>query len=193
MTNHSIAKALTAVLNREDYPVIKAHIAHLAGIPNAEFYGVMAQANPLVEFAREHGVPALAPLWGLADHKHRLVFPGSELDAEQAAKRKAAADYNRVHMERRRRLLSKATKIHYRLTGEAIFGTSKRKEFEGEMWELWMVWRDLLLDSTGKRGEGHTNALIKLFWEDIEARLDKALAGDQQVGRDVLGMKPGGG
>lgn len=187
---NAIRRALVELANHDDYTQLKRDIELLGRTQYGALTGDLAVLNPLVDFARCNTYDRLQPLWELADQKAREIR--WEAAPIQRPTEDAAADRKRqdsaVLMKARRERWTKAAKLWFRLTGERLIGTDtdRRREFEKEIQATWMVWRDELLTPDLSRDE--RLEIIRAFWEDIDTQLDQALAGDETVGRQVLGL-----
>lgn len=169
-----LRKAIRFLLNREDdYHALKQEILTLAKTPHGGFQDEFCVLDPLVIAAREKPVDIVDNLFGLCDRYYRRRRPEP---------RKTA--YQRQYMAERRRRLNNAIKLKQRWDDRRM-NAAEKDEFRSEMQAWWMVLQDeWLLERGGTRSPD----LIQQFWDEIDADLDKALRGDDDAARKVLGM-----
>ena len=194
----ALRRALVHLINHEDYPVLKHDIEILATTTHGTLAGDLAYLNPLVDFARGDQRDSITSLWALADQKARELRWEVPTAMPPDGQPKPGLNQDRkrhdsaVLMKARRQRWTKAAKLWFRLTGERLIGANmaRRREFETEMQATWMLWRDGLL-TPDLSGEEKLE-IIRAFWDDIEDQLDQALAGNEVIGRRVLGLPPKG-
>ena len=193
---NAIRTALAVLIDRPEYDLLKADIEALAQTRYGALAGDLALLNPLVDLAREKGVERLNALWALGDRKRdssvvweRQLISGP---TEDAPVKDTKTEYQRTYMAQRRKRFTKAAKLWYRLTGERLIGEDqgRRRAFEGEIQALWMLRRDEVLGSHGPLEAAEKLELTRLFWEEVDSQLDRGLAGDEAIGRHVLGLAP---
>lgn len=174
MTNAAeIRRAIKLLLSREDYHELKQEITTLAKTPHGGFQDELFVLDPLVSLVRDKPVDIVDNLFGLCDRYYRRRHPEPR-----------KTTYQRQYMAERRRRLNKAIKAKQRLDNR-LMNASEKDAFRSEQQAWWMVMQeDWLLERGGTRSP----ELVQAFWDEIEADLDRALAGDKDAARRVLGM-----
>lgn len=169
-----LSEALERLVAAPNYYELKQEVIKLTRTKHGGFVGALSSLNSLVDYGRLNGEDALKSLWVLADRKHVQAYPGASKNPYQAA-----------YMAQRRERLAKAIKLYQSLKGVVLRG-AQREEFRRAVQAAWMMERDMLVADRPPSDE--RNELVQAFWQDIDDQLDKALAGDDVVARQVLGL-----
>lgn len=171
-----LKRALDTLVSRGDYTDLKLAVEALAAQPEGSFDGDLAVLNVLVKRARAQGVASLQRVWELTDRYHRKpkITPERKVN------------YQRSYMAERRARLRKAVQVYEQVRGPQT--PDARATLKDAFQARWMLDRDAMLDSVGAVLGADKNELVRMFWEEVDALLGKALAGDQAAIDKVLSL-----
>lgn len=173
MSRHNeIKAALEFLVNYEDYRKLRRDVEQLASITSGVFSGDMGALNVLVDIAREKGVAKLGRVWELVESKRTQLAPRKRV-------------YQAGYMRARRAREAKALQVK-EIVARRRLPTEERRAFRKAIHLEWSSQRDDILEPFAGSGNDK-NELVSEFWDDIDATLDKALAGDDSAARRVLG------
>lgn len=165
--------ALRYMASSPNYTHLKQEIVTLSKTDHGGFVGNESCLNVLVEWARENGPDSLKPFWRVSDPEHARLFPGAK-----------KTQYQGSYMAQRRERQRKAVSVLEQMEQRKL-RTKERDAFKRDIQALWMLYRDEYVHEF--RPGAKRNEAAKQFWQMIDDRLDKGLAGNNYAAQQALG------
>ena len=167
--------ALRYMASSPEYSNLKTEIVALSKTQHGGFVGNESCLNVLVEWSREHGPESLNPFWRVSDPEHARLFPGAKKTQYQGS-------YMAQRRERQRKAVAALEALEQRK-----LRAKERDQYKRDIQALWMYYRDKYVHDY--RPGAKRNEAVKVFWQQIDDLLDKALAGDTHAAKQALGKE----